>query len=306
MPREGAAFGRTMQKREKILAAVVGLLLVAVGGNWLFERTLQGPLEEKRATVERLKREIDGKTDQLRQARQAGRLLDEWNKQSLPSDEKRANQVYTAWLLELVERAGFDQPKVDSVKQVRKQGIYNELWFSVAGRVTLDELTRFLYDFYRVDHLHQIERLSISPVRGSQELDVTLSIAALALPGADRKDTLTKRISTRLASAALADYLPLVERNVFGEGGGSGFDAADFAVLTAINYVDGRAEAWFHVRTTDQRLKLAQGERFEVGQFRGVIAEIDAPDVIIESGDERWLLTLGESLPNATALPPEF
>jgi hypothetical protein len=53
-------------------------------------------------------------------------------------------------------------------------------------------------------------------------------------------------------------------------------------------------------------LKLKVGQRFEVGDFQGMVAEIDERDVVIDSDGERWLLTLGEQLSQATALPPEF
>ena len=80
----------------------------------------------------------------------------------------------------------------------------------------------------------------------------------------------------------------------------------DFAYLTAILDVEGTHEAWFRIFTTGEVLKLHVGESFEVGQFRGRIAEIDSLDVVIDSEAERWLMTLGESLSQATALPPEL
>lgn len=295
-----------MKKREKYLAVVVGALLLAYVGNWFFQQVLQGPLEQKRNRVTALKEEIEKKTVQLRRARSAGQQLTIWQQQSLPTDIELARSLYQNWLLELVRGAGFEKPNVDSGEAVTKRGVYRRLPFTVRGQGTLEQLTRFLFDFYRADHLHQIQRLRIAPIPRSQFLELSLSIDALVLDNADRTDRLNNRVSDRLASSTLEDYQSIVQRNLFGEGGATGFDPADFAFLTAILDVGGTNEAWFTLRTTGEVLKLNEGQNFEVGQFRGRIREIDELDVIIDSDAERWLITLGESLSQATALPPEF
>ena len=69
---------------------------------------------------------------------------------------------------------------------------------------------------------------------------------------------------------------------------------------------DGSPQVWFTLRTSGEILKVGKGGDFEIGQFRGSIAEIEGADVIVESDGERWLLTLGERLTDASALPPEF
>lgn len=295
-----------MQRREKILAAFVGALVAVYLANWLYGAAYRDPIDSRMARVERLKTEIQEQELQLRRARLAAVQLSGWREQSLPPDIEVARSLYQNWLLQLVERAEFNTPHVDSAEAGGKQGIYRNLPFTVRGRATLDQLTRFLYDFYRADHLHQIQRLAIIPVPKTRELDVTLLIDALVLPEAPPSNQLGTRRSERLAYASLADYQPIVVRNLFGEGGANRFDAADHAYLTAILDVDGRPHAWFTLRTESEVLKLGIGETVEVGQFRGTVAEIDGRDVILASENERWLITLGENLSQATALPPEY
>jgi len=87
---------------------------------------------------------------------------------------------------------------------------------------------------------------------------------------------------------------------------GGSAQVADYAFLTAVNYVDRQPEAWFSIRTNDSVLKLRQGERLEIGSFKGTIAAITDTDVVVESEGERWLLTVGENLSQAAALPPEY
>ena len=188
------------------------------------------------------KRELD-----LAKFRKASRESKPGKAQSLPSDTEVARSLYQAWLVELVGSAGLSNPNVDSGEPVSRKGMYNSLSFSVRGRGTLKQLTKFLFDFYRADHLHQIQSLSLTPVPRLEELDFAISIEALSLDNAAHKDQLSDHVSDRLASEDLADYQSIVERNLFGVGGG-GADEADFAYLTAIIEVNGQPEAWFTLR----------------------------------------------------------
>ena len=104
--------------------------------------------------------------------------------------------------------------------------------------------------------------------------------------------------------ARFEDYLPVVRRNFFGVGGSP--DPTDFTWLTAVSSVDGQPQAWFTLRSEDRVLKLREGESLDVGQFHGTIAAIDDADVILQSEGERWLMTIGENLSQAFALPPEY
>jgi len=120
-----------------------------------------------------------------------------------------------------------------------------------------------------------------------------------------RKDLLSARTSDRLASADLAEYRVIVDRNLFGIGGGS-LDEADFAYLTAIIEADGEPEVWFTLRASGELLKLRHGQSFQIGALRGSVAEINDSDVILLCDDERWLVGVGENLMQASTLPPEF
>ncbi len=304
-----------MKKREIILAAGLGAILVLYVGNWLYQANYVDPLEQRRAEVDRLRADIAKRELDMARFRKANERLKRWQAQSLPSDAGRARSLYRTWLVGFfnsaevgpaeVGSAGFTNPNVDSSEPVTRKGLYTSLGFSARGRGTLEQLTNFLYAFYRTDHLHRIQTLSLTPVPRSDELDIAISIEALSLPNAERKDRLSTRISDRLASQQLADYRPIAERNLFGIGGG-GFDAADFAYLTAITEVNGEPEAWFTLRASGELLKLRHGQSFQIGALEGTIAEISDSDVILLCDDERWLVGVGENLMQASTLPPEF
>lgn len=295
-----------MTIRERRLAVAVGVI---VGGFGLYsaqQRFLARPLVERDATRDRLQSQLDEQDSRLRKIRRDVARLEPLQKQSLPADRQLARSLYQDWLVAAVNRVGFETPNVDSGAISSRPGLNDRLAFTIRAQGDLSQLTRFLYDFYRTAFLHQITRLTMSPVSGSSRLELSMSIEALVLPGAARRTRLVENRSERLKHDSLADYQPLVERNVFGEGGARLFDPADHAFLTAILDVGGQAEAWFDLRSTGQLIKLRIGDPLEVGDFRGTILRIDELDLIVESDDDRWLLTLGESLAQATALPPEL
>ncbi len=294
-----------MKNREKVLAAIVTLILVGWGGQSLFESMLQTPLDAKRKKIARLESDIRDKDLVIERAKEWTTKLNDWRSQSLPTDAALARSAYQNWLLELVELAEFERSNVDSGEAVNKPGAYQKLPFTVRARVTLPKLTQFLYNFYQADHLHLIQRIGITPVANSDALDLSLAIEALVLPQAERREQLSRKPSERLAGGSLEYYDAIIERDLFSTGGAM-FDTADYAFLTAILEVGNIPEVWFTIRTSGEIIKLRNGQNFEVGEFHGVIVEIDTQDVVIDSGNERWLLTLGENLSQATSIPPEF
>lgn len=294
-----------MNQREKILAAGVGAVAVLFGGQWLYNAMYAAPLEARQSETTRLRDDIAKRELELARFRKASQELKRWRTQSLPSDTEVARSQYQAWLVQLVGLAGWVNPNVDSSEPLSRKGMYDALSFSVRGRGTLEQLTQFLFAFYRADHLHQIRSLSITPAQRGDELEIAMAVEALALNDADRKDRLASRVSDRLSSESLADYKTIAERNLFGVGGGV-VDEADFAFLTAVIEVNGEPEAWFTLRTSGKLLKLRRQQSFEIGPFQGTVAEIDGSDVVLLCGDERWLLSIGENLMQASILPPEF
>jgi len=296
-----------MKTREKILAVAFGLLAVGYGGNWLFDTALQVPLNQRHAALAREQKKIQVLETKLRQAREAGKELTEWEAQSLPSDVGQARRLYQAWLTEMLNRIGLSDLNFSAGSPVNRKGYFDVLSFAVRGRGTLSQLVALLFEFYSADHLHQIQKLDITPSsQGSDLLDLSISIEALVLPGANRREELSTRVSQRLASGTLADYQAIVKRNLF-RFGGTGADATDYTYLTAVINVNDQLEAWFTSRNTGEVVKLHQGETIDIGQFRGTIIDIEGSDIVVESDDEeRWLLTVGENLAQASALPPEF
>jgi len=171
--------------RKYILLAIFGAMVCYSGSDWLLGQ-FSGPLASLEHRKVELRHEIRQVERQLDHAHKTAKEMDLWKAQSLPSDVEQARSAYREWLLELVGHVQFVDPNVDSGEPVNRKGMAHatSLSFSLRARGTLAQLTRFLYDFYSAGHLHQIRSLSITPVQGTEALDLAISIEALVLPNA--------------------------------------------------------------------------------------------------------------------------
>ena len=289
--------------RKYILIAVLGAMGLFFVGDKLLENALEGPLQRSRDDLAKREKELRKLDSELSQARATGKQLDVFRAQSLPSDAVSARSLYRMWLFELAKFVELANPTIEAGEPANRRGMYQVIAFAVHGRGTLQQLVRLLYEFYNAGHLHQIRSITATPLKGSDQLELSVTIEALILHDATRKDRLSSQRVERLAYDSLRDYDPILQRNLFGTAGVS--DATDYTYLSSVIYVDGQPEAWFDVRTEARLLKLRQGAQLQVGPFTATLVEISDSDVLLECDGERWLVGLGENLAQATAIPPE-
>lgn len=176
-----------LNKRERNLAVVTTVLIALVAGKFLFS-AWRGPLNRLRAERAKLQKEVDDKEERVARSVKAQARLDDLNRRSLPADPNLARSLYYNWLFELANEVGFNDPNVEATgdgRQEREGGAYRVLRFTVSADASLDELTKFLYKVYSVDHLHQIISLMITPIDKSSDLKIRLVLEALCLPGAE-------------------------------------------------------------------------------------------------------------------------
>jgi len=300
----------SLSKRERVLAGVVAALVGVVGLRMVVV-VFGSPLGGRQAQIDALNEKIERYQDQVLKAKSAQDRMADWNRRSLPLDVARAGSLYQNWLLELAGKAGFRQKKVDP-GEVRARGeFFRQLPFTVRGQATLEELTAFLFDFYSAGHLHQIRRITLKPIEKSKDLDATITIEALVLPTADRKDQLSQQPAKRLALASVDEYRkaiaarnvlapyrpPVVAPPVRREPEPKPFDASKHAYLNGI-VVDpkGRVQAWITARTTGERFELHQGEKFRIGEFQATVVAINLRDVELEVNGKRQTIPLGSNV----------
>jgi len=313
-----------LQKREKILAIATGSLLVV----FLLVMLLSGggsSTSTLRLRKKTLLDEIKKQKDTIRSGNSAVEKMAAWQKRSLPSDGKDARSLYQNWLRALVDKAGFQDVKVDSSGGQSRAGIYRMFTFTVHGDATMDQLTRFLFDFYSAGHLHKIRHFSITPIKDSKYLTLAITVEALSMPEADRANALSDEVSKRLELAEVEDYVDaIVKRRLDDEqepvDGGlfvayrppkppytppppspeppkpPEFDPTTQTFLNAVVEVDGRPQVWLFIRSSDETLKYYEGDEFEIGPIRGTVVRIDPRQVELNVRGRSVVLMLGDNL----------
>jgi hypothetical protein len=191
--------------------------------------------------------------------------------------------------------------------------------FSVRFQSTQEELVRFLHAFYSAGNLDQIRHMSVKPADNSGALDVMLSIEALALTGVDRRDKLTAEPGKRLAQTDVMEYVQTIgQRKLFmpysapaaeptsdAKPESPKFDIAKFVYLTAVTEADGRPQAWFRMRTSDQTFFVHEGEKFKLGEAEATITRIGRREVELEIDGARHLVALGANLRQSPSVAAE-
>ena len=77
------------------------------------------------------------------------------------------------------------------------------------------------------------------------------------------------------------------------------FDVASQAMITALIFGGDAPEAWIQSKTESKTYKLRKGDQLKLGGVQGVVKEVGANYVEIETGGRRWLVGLDESLAEA-------
>ncbi len=327
-----------IKKSEKILGGVSGALLATFAGMFLFGGGGTS-LDDLRAELKKQKKTVDEQEVRVRPGKKAAEQLNRWRKRSLPTDYNVAHERYTAWLSGLaVDRVKL-HPEITPYKE-QQRGYYTVLRFKVEGTGTLDQLTRFLFEFYSAGYLHKVRHLSIKPTKDSQKLKLTIDVEALCLPEAVHQKELPKKQPPRLELAKLNAYHEaIVQRNMEKEGDGyrtvdtgglfasyspkpkepgptaaadppetqeaPGIDASAHTYVNAINEVAGLPEVWLFVRMEDRTLVLHEGDPFEVGKMSGTVLRIriDELDIEIEVDGRHELVAWGKNLREGVEVP---
>jgi hypothetical protein len=296
-----------LKRREKILAIVAAAAMLLGGVNLLW---IGGPsLGTLRADYKRLTEEAAKRQARIKAAAAASAQLIQWEHAALPSEANNARSLYQSWLRGLAHQAGLRQLDVQSGEGQAHKGVYTLFAFTLRGRATLAELVQFLYGFYSAGHLHKLRLLDIKPLEDGKIFDVAMTIEALSLPGADRKDQLSQASASRLRFAKAADYSETVAaRNLFAPFSPpprrrQQVDPTQYTFITGITEVDAHRQVWLEERLTGKKWRLAEGEAFEVAGARGTIKTINPRDVVIEWDGRTQRFRYGDNLQGGTEVP---
>ncbi len=308
-----------LQRREMILASVTGALLLVALVGLLFatgdSRSVAKLLEDRKAKAA----EVEKKQELLDGAKRDAKRLAEWRRRALPAtaSPSDAPSLYQDWLLTLAKQDNIDQRRIDPKEPTAKRvdpkdaGPKHEIFsFTLHGQATLADLTKFLYDFYSAGHLHQIRYMLLKPREHSRELELTLTIEAMMLPDADRKDQLSKEPGHGLRYAKLDEYRePIVKRDLFAayvRTDKKTVDPAEYTFVTGITEVNGTRQVWLFDRMAGKKWILGEGDGFQVGDVHGTVKTIASTrEVTLEFDGHRRSLHEGDNLRSGEAVEPE-
>ncbi|TWT90143.1 hypothetical protein Mal64_05270 [Pseudobythopirellula maris] len=304
-----------MSPRERnLLIGVVAL--VVLWGAWRGVTSYRDTLASSQARLFDASETLANAQFQADLAQRALRRLERWQEQSLASDPNVAQSGYQAWLIGAIDQAGLTLDNVRPTGTRERPDAYRVLNYSVMAEGPLDAVVRFLDTFYRLDALHKLTRLQLTPL-ASNRVRMELSIAALIVDGAPREEGMPGESDDRLRFASADRYVESLDgRNLFTAYQPPAppreepaprerrpdpppkppFDDADQAFLSGVVGAGSSLQAWVTVRTTGEVLRLMAGDDLSVGLLKGRVDSITPLGLIYESEGERWRVPLGESL----------
>jgi len=310
------------KKRERYLMLICGVMfLVALVpvGYYLFGSDVS-QMKKKIAIARENIEELEAK-------RLAGLKYERQIKQNaadaLPTDTALAAAEYKNWLTTLATASRFEGVQVNNTGttpmqaklgrgQTNRQGpdtYYTNFKFSVSGKTTLNDLGRFLQQFYAVKTPHLIRSMSIKPIaetaqrnnaqqRGNaqqavataQRVDVTMNIEAISIP-----QTTNQSFEARLKEGDETNYgrmiAALTGRDFF-----SPFTPErppqppppppvvavprEHTYLSGVTWSNDRGQAWFNFRLEGRIRIFKVGDNFRVGTANCTIEAINLDNTV--------------------------
>ena len=303
------------EKREKFLLLIAGLLLAFVVGpiGYYYYKADSKKLDAKRTE---LRKKLDKLEKETKNAAEIKERIENLTVISLPSNADAAQSVYQNWLIEQAKSSGLRETSVAQGSTSSVKDFFTKHSMTLRGRASLAQLATFLGRFQQTDHLQLIRSVSIRPISESQELDVSIKVESLALKQAEPSATLTmnakpdalafdtdkmrQEIVKRALFSAYVSPRPVTDRpRSVPESGPRPvpqLDLAPYTYVRAATEVNGKWQAWFHVRTEDKEYRLYEGQSFLLGgNLTCLVKKIEFDRVVIEAARQLFTIRVGRS-----------
>ena len=186
-----------MQQREKILASLLGAVVLFWFGMPIFSSYFIQPIKDLEATRERLQKDSIAKIAQQTELAKRGKILADWKRTSLPPKPNDAARLYQEWLTEIALMSGFEQDEYTLETRQKKDETFYRIPVTIQAEATLQELAQFIERFESVDLLHRIKTCNVKSPRadGNPELEVTITAEGLAVQTAENRNELFPQVS---------------------------------------------------------------------------------------------------------------
>lgn len=300
-----------MNSRTPLLLGAMGIVIAA----WAADQF--GMLEfidqwgkQGEAAVAKVTKDIETVEDLVVRGVDAGDKLAIYEQMSLPFDVEIARSRYQDWLHDLVERNSLRQSTVEVAMPVsvtvkdgdQKKEAFKRYAFTVSAVGSLEQVTRFLYDFYRAGYLHKLNSVSFAKAAG-QQFNLSVAGEALGIATCLREKELPTVTSRRLAKTDFDQYEGIVRRNIFSREVGA---TLQMVTLSSVTYdKSGVPEAWFKVGKSRSTKKTQTGVKFSVSIHEIEVIDIQPRSVLLLVDGDVIEIQLGQTLADAMALPAD-
>jgi len=204
-----------MNQREKLLAVLVGLSLLALLGTFGGKQVTR-MFTSRQQKIATLNKAITKKKAAVIKGKRARNELSVYETRSLPGDPVLASSRYRAWLHEWAEKCGISEENVRYASVRHRRDQYNLFTFSMTCECDLRNMVRLMHHFYSVDFLHRIKLMSVRPLKDKNRLTLVFRLEALSLPTAKKDKTLVEVPADRLAFKTVDKYFDvIVNRNPY-------------------------------------------------------------------------------------------
>lgn len=306
-----------MNEREKRLAMAVGLAV----GLWLANRgwaNYRDAVDDNSAAQAQAAESLADAKFELMRSQRAQRTLRTWTRQSLPTNRNVARSLYQDWLRNQLSTAGLAVKELDDNSMDSSNGDISEVSFTVRAGGTLAAVTTFLHEFYAANHLHRISSSSLATTDEGEKIDLSLTIDGLILADCPRSETLAPEADPADKQPLDKVQATIVERNVFkpyqqaaktevvqAEATDDVDEEARAARVTGMTYGGGGWLLSITKKDATSPELFRQGDRFQIGQIKGRITELDGRRVVFETDEGTFEIRGSQSFAEATKLESE-
>jgi hypothetical protein len=196
-----------MNRREKILAASAGIVAVFFVTYLAINRVFLMPAAQRFNRANELMEQIDrARAEKAKEPSYKARLK-ELAGRAFGTDPLRVSERVRARLTDLLAKSGLDTEHLTlkPVVGARAPGIYREVGWLIQVRGRVSRVVDFLYLVTREPHLHRIDNLIITPVRGEDEVELQAKYGTLVLEPKVVQNLETDTVETEITRAALAE-----------------------------------------------------------------------------------------------------
>lgn len=188
---------------------ILGGVLVAVLAFGMGRPIFMQPVRDAERDLENSRRDLEDAQDDEMVLRLARKRLDDAKHASLPPSLNDAQRLYLELVTDLTQECNFAQATVTPGTKQQRTGKFVLVSVEVVAEASLEDFSRFLFQFKQVDLMHRITRMTVNSIgtSGRPRVEVTLTAEGMGVFGGEDISEINPRIPLSEAIDAEATSL---------------------------------------------------------------------------------------------------